>query len=163
MPPASQDTPAWKPPGTSDRAGSARGQAPPWRPKTLREWIDYAPTEYLHCFDEGHQWGVDGWRGSNVEYLRDGSVLLEQECTRCGLPRDRWLGPAGEVDGSRNVYHYNRMRRFDFPYLMPGVARDKAARAAIRVELRRRETEGRPRRVPPGQQQVVTPFRSAKG
>lgn len=127
-------------------------QAARWRPKDFAEWVRYAPTDYLRCFDEGHQWDGDAWRGENVDYLEDdhgrltGAVMLYRTCARCGLPMDRWIGPDGSVDGRLNVYHYKRMEgagsKHDFPYVVIGMARGKAERRAVRLELKRRDTEG---------------------
>lgn len=136
-----------------DRPARTAGlQARPWQPSGFPEWVRYAPTAYLHCFDEGHQWDADAWRGSNVEQLRDernrltGAVMLARTCGRCGLPMDRWIGPDGSVSGQLNVYYYHRMTgpgsKFDFPYIVIGMARGKAERMLVRLELQRRENEG---------------------
>lgn len=132
---------------TEQRARTFGRQAFPWTPKTFEEWVQHAPLAYLMCWDGGHRY--DEWMGKSATWQDDGSVMLRQECLSCGLPRDRWIGAAGQIDGNRNKYHYHLMGKFSYPYLfrdtgpfgMPG----KAKRARIRVEIRdRRLTEGRP-------------------
>lgn len=139
------------------RAGGTGLQARPWRPASFTEWVRYAPTAYLLCFDEGHQWQSDAWSGDNVEWLEDrrgrrtGELMLHRTCGRCGLPMLRWRGAEGQIDGRLNVYLYHQMTgpgsHHDFPYVIPGMARGRAERMMVRMELGRRLTEGRP--VPP--------------
>jgi hypothetical protein len=135
-----------------DQAARTAGrQARPWRPGNFAEWVRYAPSDYLRCFDKGHDYEDDEWAGEHVDYLEDGrgrltgAIMLYRTCRRCGLPMDRWIGPDGSVNGTLNVYHYGRMEgpgsKHDFPYVVLGMARGKAERRAVRLELRRRDTE----------------------
>ncbi len=117
-------------------------QAAPWRPGTFEEWVSYAPTAYLKCWDQGHRY--TDWTGNRADWQRDGSCMLYQVCPSCGLPRDRWIGTQGQVDGNRNRYHYHRMERFQYPYTFrdrrPLLGQGtKEKRARIRLELLRRE------------------------
>jgi hypothetical protein len=143
-------------------AGAATTGAAPWKPATFEEWVTYAPTAYLKCWDQGHKY--DEWLGQNAEWQKDGSVMLYQICPSCGLPRDRWIGKGGEIDGRRNVYHYHRMHLFPYPY-KPQTPRTtfgmlvREKRARIRLEILRREVEGRAVPAPPGQQQPVAAVR----
>ena len=138
--------------------------SPEWRPKTFQEWVLHAPTAYLVCRASGHNFADDdnSWIGQNVKWAKDGSCMLYQVCPRCALPCDRYIGPMGEVDGNRNVYHYDLVQ--NYPYLFHG-HEDLASRTSpkerkmlVRVELRRRKTEGKAVDASTG---VVTPiFRS---
>ncbi len=119
-------------------------QAKPWTPATFEEWVTYAPTEYLKCWDQGHRYTE--WLGDNATWQKDGSCMLYQTCPSCGLPRDRWIGTAGEIDGKRNVYYYARMDTFPYPYRFkergPFGKGTREKRARIRLELVRREVKG---------------------
>jgi hypothetical protein len=123
-------------------------QARPWRPESFEEWVKFAPTDYLLCWDGMHPFDDKGWRGESVEWQVDGSCMLYQVCPRCGLPRDRYIGPGGEIDGRQNVYYYHRMEKHPYPYLFHDKGKFapdiKNKRRRIRVELRRRLTEGQP-------------------
>lgn len=110
--------------------------------KSFEEWLNAVPDEYLQCRDLGHVWLGDGWEGDNVEKLPHGAVMLLMNCDRCGMGRDRYIGPFGEIDGSLNRYHYDRAPGYLYQdgkgY---GYALDKKDRMKIRAELRRRASE----------------------
>ena len=109
---------------------------------SFEEWLRTVPTEYLLCRDVGHPWRGDGWEGDNVEKLPHGACMLLMTCGRCGLPRDRYIGPFGEIDGSLNRYHYDKVPGYLYrDEDGSGYALDKADRMKIRAELRRRSQE----------------------
>jgi hypothetical protein len=110
--------------------------------KSFEEWLKAVPTEYLLCRDTGHIWPGDGWEGENVEKLPHGACMLNGVCDRCRLPRDRYIGPYGEVDGSLNRYHYDQVPGYLYQDEEgSGYALDKKDRMKVRVELRRRSQE----------------------
>jgi hypothetical protein len=103
------------------------------------QWVKQAPTEYLMCRDTGHLWAGDGWEGDNVEKLEMGAVMLHAACERCTLPRARYIGPYGEIDGSLNWYDYKKVPGYLYqPKSGTGYSLGKSDRMKIRVELRRR-------------------------
>jgi uncharacterized Zn finger protein (UPF0148 family) len=85
----------------------------------------------------------DEWlKADNVEKLPHGAVMLLMDCDRCGLGRDRYIGPFCEIDGSLNRYHYDRAPGYLYQDEKgSGYALDKADRMRIRAELRRRSQE----------------------
>ena len=110
--------------------------------KSFDEWLKAVPTEYLLCRDTGHVWLGDGWQGDNVEKLPHGACMLLMDCDRCGIGRDRYIGPFGEIDGSLNRYHYERAPGYLYQDEEgEGYALDKKDRMRIRAELRRRSSE----------------------
>lgn len=110
--------------------------------RSFEEWLKAVPGEYLQCRDLGHMWRGDGWEGDNVEKLPHGACMLLMTCDRCGLPRDRYIGPFGEIDGSLNRYHYDKVPGYLYQDDQgEGYALGKKDRMKIRAELRRRSQE----------------------
>jgi hypothetical protein len=110
------------------------------RKVSFEEWLFNAPTAYLICRDLGHKWPSEGWRGDSIDRQRDGSVMLNMKCERCGLPRARYVGPRGEIEAKYNRMDYSKCP--GYLYSSDGFVLDKGRRMQLRRELRRRDEEG---------------------